>query len=68
MNGKLYTLGKTYYSVGMDMGCRRVITACKLMEVREPDAHGRDCVVRCEGINVLFRLSDLYERKLDIKV
>lgn len=64
----LYTLGKTYYSVGLNSKCNRVIVAVKLMEIQSPDSNGFDCVTRSGGCNGLDTLASLYEKKADIKL
>lgn len=52
----------TKYAIGLDMQCRRIVTKVSLIETREPDANGLDCVIRSDdGVLVKATQAELYE-------
>ncbi|RKP44754.1 hypothetical protein [Pararobbsia silviterrae] len=50
----------TRYTVGLNMQCHQVVCKVELIETREPDENGFDCVILSGKIRVLASQNELY--------
>ena len=58
------TPDRIYYTPGLNMNCRPVVCEATLVEVfATADEHGRDCIIKSDGIRILSKRSDLYDTR-----
>jgi hypothetical protein len=65
---KIPSDGRTRYTIGLDMQCKRVVCKVSLVETRGPNENGFDCVILCDdGIRVLAKKQDLFRTRTEAR-